>query len=605
MLSALETALQLMSGNEGQKRAFEYDDSCVVTACPGSGKTATLALKVMRLLDTIKEPQGLACLTFNNEAVREFRKRLADFGLQARQNVVLGTVHSFCLGSVIRPFGKLYLEDLPSPFRVANNDEIKGTLARAMDSVGVNRPPNEYQRSMSEYRRTHLDRGTADWLNDEEMVGVIEAYERNLRGLGLIDFDDQVLLALRLIEENRYVRDCLAAKFPWIAIDEYQDLGLPLHRIVKAILNDGRIKIFAVGDPDQSIYGFLGASPDYLTQLSAETGIESIPLSLNYRCGQRIIDGAEIILSSTDERNPRSARGARDPGEIFFVERAAGFDGQLEAITSEILPQILESGVRPQNIGILYIDKGDGDRIANHLQNEEVEFRGEKDQRYERTSVTRWIEDVAHWCVSGGVRAEIKFRELAAAWESFLRQAGHLVSGTETVEMRGRMFRFLDAARDGSQSFSEWLSNLDAEIGVKTTLERMTKCPYELAAFETLLSSLNEGRMADYTLDDFAGCGAKANRLTLTTLHSSKGLQFDVVLIPGLEQGRLPWNNIAASKLREARRTFYVGLTRARYKVFLMYSGYFYWGKRRVNDGPSKFLLELRDNLDSSISAHD
>jgi DNA helicase II / ATP-dependent DNA helicase PcrA len=588
-----------MQENEGQRRAFEYDDSCVVTACPGSGKTATLALKVMRLLSSIQEPRGLACLTFNNEAVREFRKRLDSFGLQLRQNVVLGTVHSFCLGSVIRPFGKIFLDDLPNPYRVANDDEIVASLAKALDSVGVNRPPKEYRSTMNEYRRTHLDRKSADWLRNEETVRVIEAYEANLRRLGLIDFDDQVLLALKLIEENQYVRDCLAAKFPWIAIDEYQDLGLPLHKIVKTLLNDGRIKIFAVGDPDQSIYGFLGASPDYLTQLAEETGIESIPLSLNYRCGQRIIDGAEIVLSSPDQRSPMSSRGERDPGEIFFVEKRSGFSGQLEAITSDILPQILETGVEPHNIGILYIDKGDGHKLAEHLSAEEIEFRGERDQRYQRSPITRLIEDKAHWCVGGRARLETKFRDLATTWESYLRQAGHLIEGHEIVALRAKLFEHLGSARNGDQPLAEWLENLDGKIEIRNTIRKLHKSPYELEAFESLMAAASEGRMSDYTLNDFAGCGAKSNRITLTTLHSSKGLQFDVVIIPGLEQGRLPWNNLAADRLRESRRTFYVGLTRARYKVFLMYSGYYYWGTRRVQDGPSRFLVELQQRLET------
>ena len=142
------------------------------------------------------------------------------------------------------------------------------------------------------------------------------------------------------------------------------------------------------------------------------------------------------------------------------------------------------------------------------------------------------------------------------------------------------------------------IGNLNRGLYLESTLKKMTKSPYELDAFNSLFTAANEGRMSDYTVSDFAGCGTKSNRITMSTLHSSKGLQFDVVIIAGLEQGRLPWNSLTPEKLRESRRTFYVGITRARFKVFLLYSGHYFFRERRQALGPSKFLVELRENLD-------
>jgi len=104
-----------------------------------------------------------------------------------------------------------------------------------------------------------------------------------------------VLLGLRLIEENEWIRRTLRARFPIIVIDEYQDLGLPLHRIVLNLLREG-VRILAVGDPDQSIYGFTGAKPELLTELSEMEGIESVRLPFNYRSGEKIVSASQIVL---------------------------------------------------------------------------------------------------------------------------------------------------------------------------------------------------------------------------------------------------------------------------------------------------------------------
>jgi DNA helicase-2/ATP-dependent DNA helicase PcrA len=138
--------------------------------------------------------------------------------------------------------------------------------------------------------------GNPEWQEDEQLAALVTRYEGLLRQGGMIDFDDMILIGLRLIESRRWVRRALRARFPVIVVDEYQDLGVSLHRIVESLCFGGGSRLFAVGDPDQSIYGFTGARPELLRELANSPRVESVRLPFNYRSGPTIVRAAEIAL---------------------------------------------------------------------------------------------------------------------------------------------------------------------------------------------------------------------------------------------------------------------------------------------------------------------
>lgn len=600
-MTHLQQELSKIKKDEKQWAAYLCSDSCVVFAGPGSGKTAVLTLKILRLLnEEIKPPRGLACVTFNNEAVREYKNRLRLLGLPFRPNIFLGTIHSFCLSCVIRPFAKIFRPDLPSPLTVASENIQFGYLQKAMDKIGIRRQPYEFRTSLDRYRRTHLDRDDEDWQSDEELAEAIETYESFLHKENYVDFDDLILIALNLIENQPYVRHCLSARYPWLVIDEYQDLGYPLHRIVLSLLTTRSVRIFAVGDPDQSIYGFAGANPKYLQELAGRGGVIPIRLGLNYRSGQKIIDGAGVILGPDLPRNYRSSRGAADPGEIYFYMRPGGLEDQAAFLAQDILPKLINAGYKAKEIAVLYIDRNDATVIINVLEKEGIPYAGERDQRYRRSPVTRWIEDIAQWSCGMRGREGVLFSEISDFWIGLLKNAGQILNDNTELPIRQEFFSILIAIRNLEMSAHQWLLKLDEGLYLQKRLKQYAKIsPDELDAFTIMASALSEqGPLATYNLGDLAGCGANADRICLTTLHSSKGRQFDAVIIPGLEEGRLP-SYLAQSEdeLREARRTFYVGFTRARELVYLLYSGWYQFRQYTFRNGPSRFVLELQEAL--------
>lgn len=393
-----------LRSNKGQWQAYESKGNCVILAGPGSGKTKTLTLKMARILsEDIKHPRGIACITYSNQCAKELKHRLNMLSIQESSKIFIGTVHSFCLTQVVIPYARLAGINIPKEeTKVATQKEQNLLFEKAVKQVIGNQGPYLSKLSFDRYRRTYIDRNHEDWLKDKELAESIERYEKLLFEKGLIDFDGMVLTGLRLIEQNEWVRRALHARFPVLVIDEYQDLGIPLHRIVLSLCFDAGIRILAVGDPDQSIYGFIGAKPSVLLDLASMEAVECVNLKMNYRCGRKIVDASKITLA--EDRDFETCNS--NEGTINFYRLKNGIKGQANFIFTKLIPDIFsrDPSRKPGDIGILYLDKYDGNTIAKFAKMKKFQFvRTDQGNPYQKTLVTTWLEDCAKWC-SGGWR---------------------------------------------------------------------------------------------------------------------------------------------------------------------------------------------------------
>ncbi len=579
--------------NPGQWSAYESKGHCVVLAGPGSGKTKTLTIKMARMIaEDIQYPRGLACLTYNAECVRELRSRLTKLGIEPSHNVFVGTVHSFCLHHILTPFSKLAGLTLPMPLKVAPTKTQARIFNQAVEAeIGIHENIGKWRTDADKYRRTHPDRTDFSWCGDyPDLAKLIEAYERGLRTEGYIDFDDMVLNGLCLLESHDWVRKILTSKFPIIVVDEYQDLGRPLHNIVMNLCFRGGTRLFAVGDPDQSIYGFTGAQPELLRELSGMYGVETARLTFNYRCGSTIVSASEVTIG--EQRGFMTPPGAHQ-GTIDFYEYTGGIEEQAKEICEQIIPSILERRphTRLGDIAVLYLDKNDGNVIAQAAETSQTKYiRVDGNAPYPRTPLTRWLEECALWCSHGWKTGGQSFHHLSQTWLNFHREAK---SEIYARTIRINLARFLWSNRDSGIPLFEWLKRFEQKC-LHTLLSR-SDASDEQDAFQSLLSASGEGgRIATFSVDMFSGQAGSPNHLNLITLHSAKGLEFDAVILMGMEQGRIPGfaAKSDASK-KEARRLFYVGLTRARHEVHITYSGWYRFGTRTFAQGRSEFVSEL------------
>ncbi|WP_425061670.1 ATP-dependent helicase [Pyruvatibacter mobilis] len=581
-------AAEELRDNDRQWAAYESEGHCVVLAGPGSGKTKTLTIKLARMLaEDVEEPRGLACITYNNECARELEDRLEALGVESGGRVFIGTVHSFSLTQIIMPYAKVAGLGLPDEFSVATRSERALALERAFDrTIGGPENPQNWDFRMGNYRRSILNRKSEEWrTRDPALARLVEAFEVELRALGKIDFDDMPLLAVRALRANEWLREALLAKFPILAVDEYQDLGRALHRMVMGLCFSAGMRLFAVGDADQSIYGFTGAHPELLQQLAERDDVETVRLRLNYRCGSKIVTASGYALG--EERDYEAVDGAEE-GTIYFHSRTGQYANHAEYLFITLLPEIQarHPDLRLGEIAILYPAAWIGNAVAEAAEEHGFDYlRTDGNALYPRSSrLMRWLELCAVWCCGGWKSGQPRFSRVVNDGQRLFYEG--LRTDDEFLAFQRELLKTLWDRRDGNLSLSEWLSDLNEAV-IEPLIAACRTLQDEGETLGAFIERTITGDCQDMTLGAFAGQGEGNDSLKLSTLHSSKGREFSVVIMFGIDDGRIPFSNPSAEQVIEARRLFYVGFTRAKSELHLMYSAH----------SPSRFITEVENRL--------
>ena len=585
-----EKKLQEISEDDMQFAAYKAVNNTVVIAGPGSGKTTVLTLKVMQLLaEMIYPPRGLACLTYSTEAVREFKSRLVKLGLEKRKNVFLGTVHSFCLSEIITPFAALYPQyKIPLPIRIISEAEKN----RLFDSQNYEGFPKLID---VDKERTRNIKGISRVAIESYDIALKAAisFEELLIQNGYLDFISMVKKSVELIKNEPYVRKALEAKYPWIIVDEYQDLGKPLHELILTLLNLTRIKVFAVGDADQSIYDFQGAAPDYLVELSQRQDVSCIHLKNNYRSSQTIVDASEYVLKSS--RGYIASGKLRDyHAKLEFIECPKGMDEQYERVIEQI-SRFHTEGIPYHEIAVLVGNNKQVAELAQECSRQNIPAYIAR-QSFRLTDLIIWIQNCAKWVSD---KCSVSFDEICSTWKSFISQK-RIISEDDYFLLKRTIFQTLTASKVCTDNLSEWLCYLDKEVGIVSAFTASERYPDEIDNFNKLLETARS-HDTQLTIKFLTRLGIPENQVVLTTRHSSKGLEFDVVILPGMEKDSFPsYYDNTPRKLAEARRLCFVSVSRARKACILIRSKnlqnkYGRWFSKE----PSPFWVALQEFQDS------
>lgn len=528
--------------NDQQLSAVRHEGAhLLIVAGPGTGKTKTLTERIHRLASSLKPSEKILAITFTNKAADEFTGRLAN--LKVSPDVAeTGTFHAFSLRLLRRYHARL---NFPLTFSIASPDEI--------DLLAKDLWPERSQKE-----RKALLRKISDWkaaLLPETDDQDIRAFREMLRAKSLVDFDDILRDAVLLLRENADIRAEVRRTYRFVLVDEYQDVSAVQVVLLKELVGDG-VQLTAIGDPNQAIYGFRGSDVRYFQSFEQDFAPASVlALSRNYRSGMDLVSaggqvigrGASFPVSPlTAEMNARGLLKVHacstDKAEAEYVahtiEKLVGGVSSFSRDSGRVGE---EGGGRSfGDIAVLYRLNAQGRLIAEALNRLGVPCQVSGDKRLTLSSSTR---------------AALK-----------LSPAGDNVLDVLTA------LRPKDADLD-----ENWDHFAGMAEGVQTVAEFLDRIALQTPEDRYL---------------------ARAEKVSLMTLHASKGLEFPVVFIVGCEEGLVPLNlEFFSSDLEEERRLFYVGMTRAQEELYLVRC------EKRVLYGkthdarPSRFLSDIAESL--------
>ena len=547
----------ILSGLDAdQRRAAEITSgSLLIVAGPGSGKTRTLTHRIAHLVaNRGVSPEGCLAVTFTRRAAGEMRERLRALLPGAGEDVPVHTFHSFGL-SVLRVHWNA--AGLQRGFRVATDDERVRLLR---DTLGLSeRKARGRLGAISRARRTTAP-PEGDGAREAE-----EAYRRELEIRNWIDFDDLVTRAADVLESDPAIRSEYRRRHPFVSLDEYQDVDAEQVRIVRQLAApDGNV--CAIGDPDQAIYRFRGADVRFFSEFREHfPGTRVVRLTRNYRSDRNIVALSSQVIAPSGSVQ-RIVPVLEDAPELVAIHEAP-----TEKAEAEFIVQSLEQALGGHSF--FSIDSG-----------RSAESEG-RDLSFSDFAVLYRTEAQTAPLVEALARSGMPFQQ-----RSHRRLLDHpgvaaLVDALREAPEAGSVLERLEEVRPGDG---------DGDAADARAARELLRPVAEACGDDTdrFLAELALGTEVD-TWDP------RADRISLLTLHAAKGLEFPVVFIAGCEDGLLPlkWGKPDPADLEEERRLFYVGVTRAKSKLFLTRA------KKRLARGkvrerpPSPYLADIEERL--------
>jgi len=619
----------------------------LVLAGAGTGKTRVITYRVAHLIEKGVPGRAILAVTFTNKAAAVMKERIGDLlrlsGLDASE-VWVSTFHSFCARLLRR---EAVNAGLPRDFAIFDDDDqtaaVKRTLMQ-LDLPADDYPPRSMRAQISHAKNHGITpeemEASAEIARDEErkeVAKVFRAYNEMLRKASALDFDDLLLRAVELLQQKASVRAAWSSRFQYLMVDEFQDTNAAQEELVR-LLAGTRRNVCVVGDEDQSIYSWRGARAGNLKRFTEDfPGANIVRLEENYRSTQKILDAAAAVVRNNSDRLGKTLQATLGSGDGLRFFEAQDSYAEAEFVVGEISSVIRNDP--DARVAVLYRTGAQSRSFEEVLRRLGIRYRVVGGfSFYERAEVRNALayvrlllhpeDDVALLRV-----LNVPPRGIGAATIAMLENSARGTGKSLWGVIRAGEFATGKKLSNALNSFREIIERLQEECaglppaqviervlersGYLTYVEQQDNLEHTARAenLRELSNAMAEATEQGQTLEDVLDAAALVADsdeydptipVSLMTLHSAKGLEFDAVFLAGLEEGLLPHTRSGSnlSEIEEERRLFYVGMTRAKQSLVISRAIYrrSYGEERLRASTPSRFLAEIPAELIEAAS---
>ncbi len=585
-------------------------------------------------------PWQILAITFTNKAANELKERLEKMLGEEAKEIWASTFHSSCV-RILRRDGQVL--GYTKSFTIYDTDDTKRLIKECQRQLGISDANLSHKTILNEISHAKDSLVSPDDYiasagkdaRKAQIGKVYKMYQKELKNADAMDFDDIIVNTVKLLEEYSDVREYYQKKFRYIMVDEYQDTNHAQYKLTE-LLAGGHRNICVVGDDDQSIYRFRGATIENIMSFEhryAESSI--IRLEQNYRSTQTILDVANEVISNNKKRKGKSLWTANGGGDKVVINTAYGETDEAKFITETIEENDSSGKFTFSDHAVLYRMNAQSNTIENVLVRAGIPYRIIGGHRfYERAEIR---DAIAYLTILNNPNDNVKLRRIvnvpkrgigdttvnkaseiasglsislfevfshADEYESLKRSAKKLMEFTSTIDsVRANVDKVpLDELFEDIIRKSEYMAHLrpDKEQGserVDNIYELVTNLKnYQSENEEVTLSGFLEEVALMTDIDNY---NAQQDAVVLMTIHSSKGLEFPVVFLPGMEESIFPGvqSMFNPDDVEEERRLAYVGITRAKRKLFISHANSRMLFGTTQRNLPSRFVIEIPDAL--------
>lgn len=623
-----------------QKAVLQTEGPVLILAGAGSGKTTVLVNRIAYIMAHQNvRPWNILAITFTNKAAREMKDRVSALLEEEARDMWIGTFHSMCLRILRRYIDRIGYQ---KSFVIYDTDDVKTIMKQLYKSMNLdekNFPLRSVMAQISHAKDEMIDDksyalSAASDYHKTMVSKVYTAYQKVLRDNNALDFDDIIMLTVKLLQQNEDILSQYANQFHYILVDEYQDTNNAQYALI-SLLAKGYRNLCVVGDDDQSIYKFRGANIRNILDFEKEfSDCTVIKLEQNYRSTQTILNAANAVIRNNKKRKGKELWTDNSIGDKIVLKQVSNEHEEGQYVANEIsklkeegisysdcvilqrtnaqtrvMEEMLLRAAIPYRVlgGLRFYDRKEIKDMIAYLRvilnpNDSASLRriiNEPKRSIGLTTIQKIMEiaareDISLYEVIARVHEYPELLKAEMKLQAFYEMIEYLHSIMDTVNMTDFMEKVLEKTM-----YIEALEaqhSIEAETRIENIREFLSVTrEYDAREEHPNLAEFLEGVALVADIDNY---DEEEESVTLMTMHSAKGLEFPVVFLVGMEDGLFPsFRSLGEEELEEERRLCYVAITRAKKQLFMTYANNRILFGSSTHNMPSRFLKEIPEDL--------